>query len=98
MFSEFSVFPALLAFFLTTKSTTATVTKLAQGGAYAFAVKAYKKVDGKNYYSSFTNVVKIVTVPNKVEKIKVSNVKDTTLKLQNAWQRKLKATLTLATT
>ncbi len=66
---------------LTTKSTSATVKDLAQGGAYAFAVKAYKKVDGKNYFSKYTNVVKIVTVPKKVEKISVSQVKDTTLKL-----------------
>ncbi|MBE5935376.1 MAG: hypothetical protein E7262_06250 [Lachnospiraceae bacterium] len=70
---------------LTTKQTTATVKNLVQGGAYAFAVKAYKTVDKKKYYSKYTNTVKIVTVPNSVKKITVSNVQDKTVKL--SWSK-----------
>lgn len=64
----------------TTKKTSYQDKTLKPGNVYKYCVKAYKKSNGKTYWSKKSATKTISTKPNKVT-IKVSNITDSTAKL-----------------
>lgn len=48
---------------VTSKSTTKTFTKLSSGATYTFQVRAYKKIDGKKTYSSWSKKASATVIP-----------------------------------
>lgn len=65
------------------------IEKLNPAQTYIVSVRAYKSLSGVKYFSAFSNEVQVVTAPKKVSGLKVSSVKENSIKIQ--WSKVDKA-------
>lgn len=68
-----------------TKNTSCKISKLKAGTTYVYAVKAYKTVKKKNYYSSYSSKVTVSTLPANVTGLKKTAATTSTVSL--AWSK-----------
>ncbi len=64
-----------------TKTNSIKIKKLKSSKQYKIRVRAYKTVKGKKYYGKYSSVLKNATTPEKVNKVKVKQQTDNTIKI-----------------
>ncbi|MGN0528442.1 MAG: GH25 family lysozyme [Eubacterium sp.] len=73
-----------------TTGTTFTVKDLSSASNYSFRVRAYKTVNGVNYYGAYSSAIKHATKPAKVTELKATSSSTTSVTL--SWKRQAGAT------
>ena len=68
-----------------TKNTTYKINKLKSGTVYKIKVRAYKTVGNTNYYGDYSQILTVITTPNKATKLKVKS--KTRNKLNITWKK-----------
>ena len=72
-----------------TTDTTFVVKNLSSASNYSFRVRAYKAVDGVNYYGAYSSAIKHATKPAKVTELKAAS---STTSINLSWKRQAGAT------
>lgn len=68
----------------TVKNNKTTIKDLDSATAYHYAIRAYKKLNSKNYYSSYSSILKTATKPTKPTNLKASQ---TTTSITLTWKK-----------
>ncbi len=73
-----------------TTKTSMKITKLKSSNTHKIKIRAYKTVKGKKYYGKYSSILKVATLPDKTNNLKMKSQTDSTVKL--SWSKVSRAT------